>query len=98
MESIYNWWKNLFWSTSKNYKRTYDNIQIITRGQENDYATVCLLDYPYFKKYCKMIVINIIKQKALVADLKAIEQVNFTGNLNPCKYCIFLLRNNINVR
>ena len=91
MESIYNWWKNLFWSTSKNYKRTYDNIQIITRGQENDYATGCLLNYPYFKKYYKMIVISFIKQKALVADLKAIEQVNFTGNLNLCKYCIFLL-------
>ena len=91
MESIYNWWKNIFWSTSKNYERTYDNIQIITRGQENGYATGCLLDYPYFKKYYKMIVINFIKQKALVADLKATEQVNFTGNLNLCKYCIFLL-------
>ena len=29
----------------------------ITIGQGDDYATGCLLDYPYFKKYYKMVAI-----------------------------------------
>ena len=35
--------------------RTYQNIQKIETGQGDDYKTGCLLDYPYFKKYYKMI-------------------------------------------
>ena len=30
--------------------RTSGNIQKIATGQEDDYATGCLLDYPYFKE------------------------------------------------
>ena len=32
----------------KNDLRTYDNIQKIVVGQEDDYSTGCLLDYNYF--------------------------------------------------
>ena len=32
----------------KNDLRTYDNIWKIEIGQEDDYTTGCLLDYPYF--------------------------------------------------
>ena len=46
------------------------------------YTTGCLLDYPYFKDYCKMIAIDLSKQQALDTDPKAIQQINFTGNLN----------------
>ena len=35
----------------KNDIRTYDNIQKFARCQENDYITICLIDYFCFKKY-----------------------------------------------
>ena len=48
----------------------------------HDYATGCLLHYPYFKKHFKVIAIDLGKQQELDADPKAIQQINFTGNLD----------------
>ena len=62
----------------KNNLITYDSTRKITTGQDDDYTTGCLLDYPYFKNYCKMIAIYLSKQQALDGDPKA----NFTGNLS----------------
>ena len=53
--------------------KTFENIRKITIGQVGDYATGCLLDYTYFKKYYKMIAIDLSKQQALDADPKAIQ-------------------------
>ena len=61
--------------------KTYENIRKITIGQGNDYTTGCLFNYTYFKKYYKMIAIDLRKQEALDADPKAIQQINFTANL-----------------
>ena len=61
---------------------TYDTIQKIATGHGDDYTTGCLLDYNYFNNYYKMIAIDLSKQQALDADPKAIQQINFTGNLN----------------
>ena len=66
----------------KNDLRTYDNIRKIATGQGDDYITDFLLDYIYFNKYYKMIAIDLSKQQALDVYLKAIQQINFTGNLN----------------
>ena len=44
--------------------------------------TGCLLDYTYFKKYYKLIAIDLSKQQKLDADPKALKQINFTGNLD----------------
>ena len=52
-----------------------------TTGPGDDYATACLLDYPYFKENCKMIAIDLSKQHTLDDDLRAIQKINFTGNL-----------------
>ena len=41
-----------------------------------------MLDYTYFKKYYKLIVIDLSKQQALDAEHKAIQQINFTGKLD----------------
>ena len=41
--------------------KTYENIGKIATGQEDDYTTGCLLDYSYFKSYCKMIAIDLSK-------------------------------------
>ena len=59
----------------------YEIICKIKAGQGDDYTTGCLLEYNYFKKYYKMIAISISEQQALDADPKAIQQINFTGNL-----------------
>ena len=70
---------------------TYDNIRKIATGQGNEYTSGCLLDYNYFKNCYKMIAIDLSKQQALNADPKAIEQINFTGNLEQqvIKFFIF---------
>ena len=65
----------------KNNKVTYENIRESAAGQGDDYTTGCLLDYPYFKDSYKMIAVNLSKQQALDADPRAIQQINFTANL-----------------
>ena len=54
----------------KNDLKTYDNIRKSSIGQGDGYTTGCLLDYPYSKKYYKLIVIDLSKQQKLDADLK----------------------------
>ena len=72
---------NFFDQTVKNDLRTYNNVRKITIGQEDYYITGCLLDYLYFKENYKIVTIDLSKQQALDADLKSIQQINFTGNL-----------------
>ena len=62
--------------------RPYDNIRQIATGQGDDYTTGCLLDYNYFNNHYKMISIDLSKQQALDVNPKAIQQINFTGNLD----------------
>ena len=73
--------KNFFDQPVKNNKVTYENIRKIATGQGDDYTTGCLLDYIYFKNYYKMIAVGLSKRQALDADVKAIQQINFTENL-----------------
>ena len=61
---------------------TYENIRKVATGQGDHYTTGCLSDYTCFKKCYKMIAIDLSKQQALDADPKAIQQINFTGNLD----------------
>ena len=62
--------------------KTYKNIRKIATGQGDDYTIGCLLDYSYFKENYKLIAIDLSKQQALDADPRAIQQINFTGNLD----------------
>ena len=66
----------------KNNKVTYENIRKIATGQGDDYKTGCLLDYSYFMDTYKMIAVDLTKQQALDADPRAIQQTNFTANLD----------------
>ena len=66
----------------KNNKVTYENIRKIATGQGDDYTTCCLLDYTYFTNNYKMIAVDLSKQQALDADPRAIQQINFTANLD----------------
>ena len=47
----------------------------------NNYTITCLLDYPYFKKYFKLIAIDLSKQQKLDTHLKAIQKIDFNRNL-----------------
>ena len=73
--------ENFFDQPIKNNKVTYENIIKIATGQGDDYTTGCLLDYSYFADTYKMIAVDLSKQQALDADPRAIQQINFTANL-----------------
>ena len=66
---------NLFDQPIKKVLRIYDNIRNISIDHGDDYATGCLISYPYFKKYFQMTAIDLSKGQALDADLKAIQQI-----------------------
>ena len=74
--------KNLFDQPINSNLKTYENIRKIATGRGDDYRTSCLLDYIYFKNYHKMVVVDLSKQQAVDADPKAIQQINFTANLD----------------
>ena len=65
--------ENFFDQPRKNNKITYDNIRKIATGQDDDYTTGCLLDYPYFANTYKMIAVDLSKQRALDAHPRAIQ-------------------------
>ena len=74
--------ENFFDQPIRNNKVTYENVRKIATGQGDDYTTDCLLDYSYFMNTYKMIAVDLSKQQALDADPKAIQQINFTANLD----------------
>ena len=74
--------KTFFDQTINSMAKTYEKIRKIATGQGDDYTTGCLLDYSYFKDHYKMIAIDLSKQQALDADPRAIQQINFTANLD----------------
>ena len=74
--------KNFFDQPINDNFKTYENIRKIVTCQGDDYTTGCLLHYPYFKENYKMIAIDLSKQQALDADPRAIQQINFTANLD----------------
>ena len=82
--------ENFFDQPVKNNTRTFDNIRKTSSGQGDEYTTGCLLDYNYFKEHYKMIAIYLSKEQELDCDPKAVQQVNFTGNLeNQSKMFFF---------
>ena len=74
--------KNFFDQPINSELKTYENIRKIATGKGNDYTTSCLLDYSYFKDNYKMIAIDLSKQQALDGDRRAIQQINFTADLD----------------
>ena len=74
--------ENFFDQPIKNNKVTYENIRKVATGQRDDYTIGCLLDYSYFADTYKMIAVDLSKQQALDADPRAIQQINFTANLD----------------
>ena len=57
-------------------------LEKLLQVKRDDYTTGCLLDYPYFKDSYKMIAVNLDKQQALNNNARAIQQINYTANLD----------------
>ena len=74
--------ENVFDQPIKNNKVTYENIRKIATDQGDDYTTGFLFDYLYFMDTYKIIAVDLSKQQALDADPRAIQQINFTANLD----------------
>ena len=64
----------------KNEEEVYEKIIDISRN--NEYTTDNLLDYDYFKKYYKLIAIDLSKQQVLQENEDLIQQINFIGRLD----------------
>ena len=73
--------RNFFGQPINSMTKTYENTRKIATDQGDDYTIDCLLDYSYFKENYKMIAIDLSKQQALDADPRAIQQIDFTANL-----------------
>ena len=50
---------------------------MIDISRNNEYTTGNLLDYDYFKKYYKLIAIDLIKQQVLQKNEDWIQRINF---------------------
>ena len=53
-----------------------------------------MLDYSYFKSYYEIIAIDLSKQQKLDPDPRAIQEINFTANLDrmEIQQCYLLLK------
>ena len=74
--------RNLFDQPVKTMSRRYDDLRKLTTGSGDDYTTGCLLDYEYFKENYKIIGVDLSRQQVFDSDPRAIQQINFTGNLD----------------
>ena len=81
--------RNFFDQPLKNDLKTYDIIKIAS-GQGDDYTTGCLLIYPYFKRYYKLIAIDLSKQQKLDGNPKALQEINFIVNVKVQQYFLLL--------
>ena len=63
----------------KTEEEAYEKIIDISRN--NEYTTGNLLDYDYFKKYYKLIAIDLSKQQVLQEKEDLVQQINFIGKL-----------------
>ena len=64
---------------TKTEEEAYEKIIDISRN--NEYTTGNLLDYDYFRKYYKLIAIDLSKQQGLQENEDLIQQINFIGRL-----------------
>ena len=59
--------------------KQYDEVREVSAGQCDNYTTGCLLDYAYFKDNCRLIAVDLSKQKAIDTDLRSIQPTVFQG-------------------
>ena len=72
----------------KTEEEAYEKIVDISR---NEYTTGNLLDYDYFKKYYKLIAIDLSKQQVLQENEDLIQQINFIGRLEQAANAFIII-------
>ena len=73
--------RNFYDQPINSNERQYDELRKVTLGKGDDYTTGCLLDYAYYKRDCKIIAVDLSKQKELDADPSAIQQIDPVGRV-----------------
>ena len=73
--------KNFYYQPINSDIKRYEELRKLTMGQGEDYTIGCLLDYEYIKNHYRLIAVDLSRQKELYADLKAIQQIEFVGEL-----------------
>ena len=66
--------------------------KIIDFSRNNEYTTGNLLDYDYFKKYYKLIAIDLSKQQVLQENEDLIQQINFIGRLEKAANVFIIIK------
>ena len=78
--------RSIYWNEyktkSEEMKNQYEEIRKLTTGRGKDYTTGCLSDHDYIKSHYRLIVLDSSRQKELDTDPKAIQQIEFVGQLN----------------
>ena len=79
----------------KTEEESYEKIIDISRN--NEYTTGNLLDYDYFKKYYKLIAIDLSKQQVLQENEDLIQQINFIGRLTEAANVFIIIEKKKNI-
>ena len=78
----------------KTEEEAYEKIIDISRN--NEYTTGNLLDYDNFKKYYKLIAIDLSKQQVLQENEDLVQQINFIGRLEEVANVFIIIENKEN--
>ena len=70
--------RNFYEQPLNNSIKQYDEVRKISTWKGADYTTGCLLDFAYFEKNCRIIAVDLSKQKPLDADSRVVQQIIFT--------------------
>ena len=71
--------KEIFMIKQLMITKQFDEVRKVSTGQGDDYTTGYLLDLSYFRDNCRLIAVDLSKQKALDADPRAMQQIVFEG-------------------
>ena len=74
--------------------KLHDEIRKVSTGYGDDYTTGCLLDYAYFEDDYRLIAVDLSKQNALDADLRAIQKTLFlvvVGEADGTKLRLYII-------
>ena len=71
--------RNFYGQPINDIIKQYEEVRKVSVGYGDDYTTGCLLDYAYFKDNCRLIAVDLSKQKDLGDDPRAIQQIVFQG-------------------
>ena len=74
--------------------KTEDEVyeKIIDISRNNEFTTGNLLDYDYFKKYYKLIAIDLSKQQVLQENEDLIQQINLIGRLTEAANVFLIIK------